>query len=112
VAVVRLAFLMEGVLRCMLASFALMSALGVRYPLQMLPILLWELLWKRIWLLVVAVPLWLRGAMDPATWEIASTVLLVALFPLVIPWSHVLSRYVSRPGDRSRRAVPAAAAAR
>jgi hypothetical protein len=95
--------LMEGVVQCMLASFALLSALGVRYPLQMLPILLWELVWKSIWLLVVAMPLWLDGTMDQPTWEVAASVLLVALFPFVIPWSYVMTQYVKRPGDRWAR---------
>ena len=103
---------MEGVVQCMLAAFGLLSALGIRYPLRMLPILLWEMLWKGIWLLVVATPLWLRGAMDQPTWELASAILLVALFPFVIPWPYVWSHYVARSGDRWGRATPAAPAAR
>jgi len=97
--------LMEGVVQCMLASFALMSALGVRYPLQMLPVLLWELVWKTIWLFVVAMPLWLAGQMDQPTWEIASAVLLVVAFPFVIPWSYVYANYVRKSGDRWQRAA-------
>jgi hypothetical protein len=100
--------LMEGVVQCMLASFALMSALGVRYPLQMLPVLLWELVWKTIWLVVVAAPLWLAGQMDQPTWEIASAVLLVVVFPFVIPWSYVFANYVRKSGDRWQRGAAVA----
>ncbi|MDQ0876168.1 hypothetical protein QFZ77_004827 [Paenibacillus sp. V4I3] len=50
--------LMEGVVQCMLAAFSALSVLGLRYPLQMLPLLLWELVWKSIWLIVVALSLW------------------------------------------------------
>jgi len=64
--------LMEGVVACMLAAFSALSVLGLRYPLQMLPLLLWELVWKAIWLLVVALPLWSAGQMDESTWSVAS----------------------------------------
>ena len=60
----------------MLAAFGALSALGLRCPLQMLPVLLWELLWKSIWLIVVAVPLWSAGRMDQTTWTMASAIFL------------------------------------
>jgi hypothetical protein len=34
--------LMQGMASCMLAAFSLLCVLGLRYPLQMLPVLLWE----------------------------------------------------------------------
>ena len=42
--------LMEGVVACMLTAFWLCQS-GLRYPLLMLPLLLWELVWKTIWLI-------------------------------------------------------------
>ncbi|WP_296001300.1 hypothetical protein [Rugamonas sp.] len=99
--------LMEGVVQCMLASFGLLSALGLRYPLQMLPVLLWEMAWKTIWLLVVAMPLWLSGRMDQATWAMASDVLVVVIFPFVVPWSYLFKNYVSKSGDRWSRTTVA-----
>ena len=33
--------------------------LGIRYALQMLPVLLFEIAWKLIWMTVVVLPLWL-----------------------------------------------------
>ena len=40
--------LMEGQASCMLAAFSLLCILGLRFPLQMLPVLLWEVLWNTL----------------------------------------------------------------
>ena len=91
--------LMQGVVACMLASFSALSVLGLRYPLQMLPLLLWEMVWKVIWLIVVALPLWSAGTMDESTWSITITVLWVVIIPFVIPWRYVFSHYVKKAGN-------------
>ena len=39
-----------GLSESMLAALALMSLLGVRYRLQMLPLMLYEIAWKTIWI--------------------------------------------------------------
>ena len=89
-----------GVKACMLVAFSLLALLGLRYPLQMLPILLWELVWKTIWLAVVAAPLWLSGRMDEGTLGTAIECSLVVLVALAIPWRHVVDHYVRKQGDR------------
>jgi hypothetical protein len=94
--------LMEGVVACMLTAFSALSILGLRYPLQMLPLLLWELVWKSIWLIVVALPLWSAGQMDESTWATVSACLIVVIFPFVIPWRFVFAHYVKKRGDRWR----------
>ncbi|MGO4547425.1 hypothetical protein AB4Z29_21815 [Paenibacillus sp. 2TAB23] len=94
--------LMEGVVACMLTSFSVLSILGLRYPLRMLPLLFWELGWKSIWLLVVAFPQWTTGTMNDSTWETASACLLVVIFPFFIPWRYVFANYVKKRGDRWR----------
>ena len=91
--------LMEGVVACMLIAFSALSVLGLRYPLQMLPLLLWELVWKSIWLIVVALPLWSAGQMDESTWATASACLIVVIVPFVIPWRFVFEHYVKKRGD-------------
>ena len=93
---------MEGVVACMLFAFSALSILGLRYPLQMLPLLLWELVWKSIWLIVVALPLWSAGQMDESTWATASACLIVVIVPFVIPWRYVFAHYVKKRGDRWR----------
>src|SRR3954453_23881996 len=94
--------LMEGVVACMLTAFSALSVLGLRYPLQMLPLLLWELVWKSIWLLVVALPLWSAGQMDEASRATVYAFLIVVIFPFVIPWHFVFTNYVKKRGDRWR----------
>ena len=59
--------LFEGVVTCMLVALSLLAFLGLRYPLQMLPILLFEIAWKVIWTAVVVLPLWTAHQLDPAT---------------------------------------------
>ena len=66
------------------------------------PLLLWELVWKSIWLIVVALPLWSAGQMDESTLAMASACLMVVIVPFVIPWRFVFEHYVKKHGDRWR----------
>ncbi|HWA91489.1 MAG TPA: hypothetical protein VG889_15740 [Rhizomicrobium sp.] len=94
--------MMSGVAHAMLAALALLALLGVRYPLQMLPLMLFELAWKTIWLAAIALPLWLAHRMDADTMETAQACLPVVIVPFVLPWSYLLANYVRKPGDRWR----------
>jgi hypothetical protein len=97
---------MEGVARAMLGAVAIVAAIGIRYPLQMIPVLLFEIAWKSIWLIVVGLPLWHAGALDPDNAETFKACLIgVALFSLVLPWPYVIATYVRRPSDRWRSAA-------
>jgi hypothetical protein len=90
-------------LRAFLGALTLLAALGVRYPVKMLPLLLFEFAWKTIWVASFGVPLWLTGQLDAATSETMSTCLMgVVLMALVLPWGHVIRHYVQVPGDRWR----------
>ncbi len=91
--------LMEGVETCMLVALSLLSFLGLRYPLQMLPILLFELGWKAIWVAVVVLPLWNANQMDPATLSVFYSCLVVLIVAAVVPWRHVVTHYVTKQGD-------------
>jgi hypothetical protein len=92
-------------------AFALLSALGLRYPLAMLPLLFIQLLYKTLWLLSVYFPL--RAANRSSDMALLF-VIVVALDVIVIPWSYVFAQYVVRPGDlwrSNRRGSQRAAAA-
>ena len=91
----------QGVASSLLAALSLLAAFGIRYPLQMLPVLLFELGWKAIWLIAIALPLWLAHDVDPYTRRM-TIVCLAALVvcPLLIPWPYLFANYVRKPGDR------------
>jgi hypothetical protein len=92
---------LDAVVLSILAGFALLVALGIRYPLKMLPLLFFEFVWKFIWLLAFGLPLLLSGRLGPETTETLTGVLLgVVLVPLVTPWGYVLEHYVRAPGAR------------
>jgi hypothetical protein len=90
----------HGVGASMLGAMALVAALGIRYPLQMVPLLLFEFAWKLIWVLAILLPKWSANRMDPATLESAPSILMGVIVPLIIPWRWVLANYVQKPGDR------------
>ncbi len=92
--------LWHGVGCSLLGALAIMAAWGIRYPLAMLPVLLFELSWKCIWLIAVALPLWKTNQMDADNLETAQNCLMGIIVPLVIPWRYVWSNYVRKNGDR------------
>jgi len=94
--------LMQGHASCMLAAFSMLCVLGLRYPLKMLPVLLWEVAWKTLWLLIVPLPQWLSGHVDESLKPSIFSVSLVVLVYFVIPWRYVFKHYLSMPGDRWR----------
>ncbi|HEX8655141.1 MAG TPA: hypothetical protein VF693_07960 [Allosphingosinicella sp.] len=94
--------LMDGVVVCMLTALSLLALLGLRYPLQMLPVLLFELLWKTVWLSAVALPLWVAGDLEGERAASAVECLFGAILIPFIPWRYVVANYVTRAGERWR----------
>jgi hypothetical protein len=91
---------MDGVVVSMLVALSLLFFLGVRYPLRMLPILLFEMTWKVIWLGAVALPLWLAGELDDATLSVFLSCSLVVIVIAIVPWPYVVRHYIIERGDR------------
>lgn len=92
----------QGVRIALLAGLGATAALGLRYPVKMLPILLFELTWKAVYLAGFALPLWLN---HQATAEVAAdvqAVAMVVIFLPLIPWRYVIATYVLTGGDRWR----------
>ncbi len=90
---------MTGVAWALLGTIGLLAPVGLRYPLQMIPLLLFELLWKVVWLAAFALPRWLDGTLDAAMRTSIVETSLGALLLVVIPWGYVLDNYFSKPGD-------------
>ena len=94
--------LYEGVVAVLLTAMSLLAFLGLRYPVRLLPILLFESLWKLIWLSVVALPAVAAGDVDQAMSETIFSCSLVVIIVAVVPWRYVWQRYVTAKGDRWR----------
>jgi hypothetical protein len=95
--------LAEGTVQCLLVAMSVLALLGLRYPQRMLPVLLFEVAWKLMWLGVVALPLSLDGNLQGATRVQAGTVLWVGIIIAVIPWRHAFSQFVVAAGEPWRR---------
>jgi hypothetical protein len=95
--------LMTGVARALFAALGLLALLGVRYPVRMLPLMLFEGVWKAAWLAAYGLPLWAAGALDADHAQtFKETGVGVILVLLVVPWRHVWAHYVTEPADRWR----------
>ena len=92
----------EGVVACLLTAMSLLAFLGLRYPVRMLPILLFEVLWKVIWIAAVALPHLVADDIDTATREVLVNCSLVVIIIAVIPWRYVWERYIQAPADAWR----------
>ena len=86
----------------MLLAMSVLALLGLRYPVKMLPILLFESLWKLTWLGVVALPKLLGAGLDAPTTQEFIDILFVVVILAVIPWRYVVRQYLAAPGDRWR----------
>jgi hypothetical protein len=93
----------RGMINGIHVGLFVMCALGLRYPLRMLPILLFEFTWKAIWLLAYGLPQWRTGVGSP---QLNLDLILIGLGPvlfgLAIPWTYVWRYYVLAPGERWR----------
>lgn len=79
----------------MFAAYSAMAILGILQPLKMLPIMIFVVLYKSIWLLFVAWPLWSSGQLAGSPAEgMARIFMWVPLAMLVVPWKYVLEKYV------------------
>ena len=87
----------------LLGAIWLLAFLGLKHPLKMLPLLLFEPAWKAIWLFDYGLPQWTSGQIPP-TWpeDIKAIAAGVILMPIVIPWGYVYRQYVEMPGPRWR----------
>jgi hypothetical protein len=93
---------MRSTVFSMLAALSILAAFGLRYPLAMLPALFFEILWKALWLTLVALPKWLAGKMDAATMESVFACALIVIVVPLIPWRYAAASYLMKPGDRWR----------
>lgn len=89
---------------CMWASYSLLSVIGVFNPLKMIPLVAFEIIYKVIWLIVVAYPLWTANELAGSPAEEMTTAFLWVILPIVaMPWKYAVNTYVfARPTGRKQ----------
>jgi hypothetical protein len=79
----------------MWGSCAFVAGIGIWRPLKMLPIVLFEIIYKTAWLIVVALPLYQQNALfgSPAG-TMANNFMLVILPIVAMPWRYFFRTYI------------------
>ncbi len=80
---------------CVWAAYPTLAVLGLMHPLKMLPIILFTIFYKSIWLIIVAYPLWRANALwgSPAE-QMTRDFLFLPIAIIAVPWGYVFRNYV------------------
>jgi len=77
------------------AAFTMFALIGVFRTVQMIPILLLEIVYKSIWLTLVALPLFLEGNLSGETTDGMIFSFALVVLPIVaVPWGYVFRKYI------------------
>jgi hypothetical protein len=86
---------MTGVASCMWAAYAVLSLFGIYNTLKMLPIMLFMIFYKSLWLIVVAYPLWKIDKLVGSPSEEMATIFIWVIVPaLFFPWKYFFNHYI------------------
>lgn len=94
---------MRAVVFCVWATYPTLALLGLLHPLRMLPILLFMIGYKLLWLVIVAYPLWRAGTLDGPVESIAVSFSSALIAILIVPWKYVSRTFVMGPRRESVR---------
>jgi hypothetical protein len=89
----------EGVVAVLLTAMSLLAFLGLRYPVAMLPVLMFEVGWKLIWMAVVGIPNLAAGDTNALFTSVFFNVCFGVVVLVVTPWDYAWKRFVRAPGD-------------
>ena len=80
---------------CMWAAYSLLAVIGIFRPLKMLPIVAFEIVYKIIWLMAVAYPLWAANTLwgSPAA-NMTRDFLWVILPIVAMPWKYAIDSWI------------------
>lgn len=87
---------------CVWAAYTTLAVLGLLNPLKMLPIMIFMIFYKTIWLIAVAYPLWRAGTLagSPAA-GMAGDFAPAPVIALIVPWIYFFKNYVLWPRRNS-----------
>jgi hypothetical protein len=86
---------LNGVAWCTWAAYSALSIFGIFYTLRMLPIMMFMLFYKGLWLAVVAYPLWKTNQLAGSPAEELTYIFIWIIIPtLFFPWKYAFKKYV------------------
>ena len=91
---------------CVWVAYPTLAVLGLIHPLRMLPIVVFMIFYKTVWLAAVAYPMWKAGTLAGSTTGDMARDFSWLWIPLIaVPWGYVWRTYVlpSRRGGESAR---------
>jgi len=80
---------------CMWGGYSIIAFIGIRQPLKMLPIVLFEIIYKTTWLIIVALPLYRAGTLVGSPAEGMARIDIWVIFPIIaMPWRYFFKTYI------------------
>jgi len=87
---------MNAIAWCTWAAYSTLSLLGIFHTLRKLPIMLFMVFYKGLWLIVVAYQLWKTNTLKGTEAEELASIFIWIIIPLLfIPWKYVFQKYIS-----------------
>ncbi|MBQ4836469.1 MULTISPECIES: hypothetical protein [Pseudoalteromonas] len=87
----------RGLGHSMLFTLAILAIGGVFRPLAFLPVMIYEMAWKIVWLAVVALPPFLAGQEIPGIVNVKASIIGICVLIILVPWKYVWWRYFTQP---------------
>jgi hypothetical protein len=85
----------KAVAWCTWTAYCTLSFFGIYNTLKMLPIMLFMIFYKTLWLFLIAYPLWLAGQLKgSAAEEMTYTFIWVIIPILFFPWRYFFRTYI------------------
>ncbi len=85
----------RGIAVCVWAAYGTLSLFGLIHPLKWLPIVLFMIFYKTLWLIVVAYPLWRTNQLAGSPSDEMANIFIAAPFLiLIVPWKYVFNTYI------------------
>lgn len=87
---------------CVWAAYGTLSVFGLIHPLKWLPIMIFMILYKSLWLIIVAYPLWRANELagSPAE-EMTNLFIGVPVAIIAVPWKYVFENYIYTPKENT-----------
>jgi hypothetical protein len=85
---------MRGIAKSMMGAVALLCIVGIFHPLKMLPVLIFEILWKTLWIGAIALPAWLNDRWTDSIESVFFESIGIVVAYAVIPWRYAWLRFV------------------